>query len=702
MWSRKARIVVLSTISLLAVWSCGSDRPDESSNSYGAVSGGCGDAGSAGDDATSVACPMLTSTSGKITDGAGNVWTLVVLSDGTLGIYLNGSYSTSTDEVVELIEVGGVIYQKNSAGGWWFWANGNWVSTSDPTAACTDGGSSSGSCHGSAPPTPSRFPDGSRRVFADAVNLPNYNLPGSPFGDQHPLVLVPSGSSPPAPDDNAYLFANSGYTGYTYIWYPQNGDPGPNLDWQFSTEFDGTPVEACIQFWSDPTATLATYVSQIRSYVAVAQKHPSACRIKVNGQTLPIVWFWGNRYQGPGGQGASFWESLQQTLASEGTPIYLLGDLDTAIDYNGGQFLPDQVFPGVASVNSLLPAFPATWTMDPAVDEAWHAMLSDVAAPPRLFAGGLLPGYSRENVTNGGYTDAEATARYRRQWEDAVASDLGWNVINTWNDVTERHESMPSTDWHWTRADITAFYSAKFRQVAPPAWLSTPQLYITTPQRINVGQPARIAEALVLNGGCGDVHVSIQLVDGNGAPWGTGVSGDAPAGQASAAVQMLAPTTLPARRFLRAHATMTDLTGKVLQQVTSAPIIVYDTNEQTNAGLSGFDYSRVHYFSISARLALPGTVGITLSGSPVAGAATATVVPPAGTTQVRFAEVLQNTYLAGNLFSNATGSVPIPLRNGQLIMNATTVNTVASGFYVARVVDDNERMGYSDPVYVAP
>jgi hypothetical protein len=106
------------------------------------------DARSSGDAASSTVCPMLTWTSGSITDRAGNRWTLVVGSDGTLHIDVNAAPAGVSDQVVELIEVGGVIYQENQAGGWWSWTNGNWLSTSDPTAACNDAGSSSSSSGG--------------------------------------------------------------------------------------------------------------------------------------------------------------------------------------------------------------------------------------------------------------------------------------------------------------------------------------------------------------------------------------------------------------------------------------------------------------------------------------------------------------------------------------------------------------------------
>jgi hypothetical protein len=127
------------------------DKNGLASFSVSAAGGGSSSSGSSsgGDGGTSLGCPTLTSTSGSITDSGGNVWTLVVGSDGSLVVDVNGSPAGYSDNVVELVEVGGVIYQTNSAGGWWSWTNGGWTSASNPTAACTDGGSSSSSSGGS-------------------------------------------------------------------------------------------------------------------------------------------------------------------------------------------------------------------------------------------------------------------------------------------------------------------------------------------------------------------------------------------------------------------------------------------------------------------------------------------------------------------------------------------------------------------------
>jgi hypothetical protein len=63
----------------------------------------------------------------QIVDSSRNVWTLsggVVLEQGSAAGY--------SANVTELLYQNGVIYQENSAGNWWSWTNGAWVSASNP------------------------------------------------------------------------------------------------------------------------------------------------------------------------------------------------------------------------------------------------------------------------------------------------------------------------------------------------------------------------------------------------------------------------------------------------------------------------------------------------------------------------------------------------------------------------------------------
>ncbi|MGD0494172.1 MAG: putative Ig domain-containing protein [Steroidobacteraceae bacterium] len=68
----------------------------------------------------------------QITDSSGDVWTLsggVVHENAALAGYSNG--------VTLLLYDNKIIYQENSAGGWWSWNGSTWVSSSDPRTVTT-------------------------------------------------------------------------------------------------------------------------------------------------------------------------------------------------------------------------------------------------------------------------------------------------------------------------------------------------------------------------------------------------------------------------------------------------------------------------------------------------------------------------------------------------------------------------------------
>ena len=105
------------------------------------------------------------------------------------------------------------------------------------------------------------------------------------------------------------------------------------------------------------------------------------------------------------------------------------------------------------------------------------------------------------------------------------------------------------------------------------------------------------------------------------------------------------------------------------------------------------------YYSIPAYAALPGAVQLALNGNPAGGgSATASVTAPAGVS-ARFNELLQNTRQVVNGFatSQLTTSVPMGTRT---IIGGQQISASAHGFYVGRVIDAQERVGYSDPIYV--
>jgi hypothetical protein len=68
----------------------------------------------------------ITNNTGTIIDAAGNKWTIV-----NNQVMLNGAAAGYTSGVVKLVIVKGVIWQENSANGWWYW---------NTTAVTWDGG----------------------------------------------------------------------------------------------------------------------------------------------------------------------------------------------------------------------------------------------------------------------------------------------------------------------------------------------------------------------------------------------------------------------------------------------------------------------------------------------------------------------------------------------------------------------------------
>lgn len=71
-------------------------------------------------------------TTAAIVDASGNVWTLVKSTSSGLQVARNGVVDTTTANVVEIAYVNHKVYQKNSAGNWWYYAAGKWVATSNP------------------------------------------------------------------------------------------------------------------------------------------------------------------------------------------------------------------------------------------------------------------------------------------------------------------------------------------------------------------------------------------------------------------------------------------------------------------------------------------------------------------------------------------------------------------------------------------
>ena len=80
----------------------------------------------------------LTSATGSIVDSTGVTWTLVASTASGLQAARNATVDTTTANIVLLLYWNHVVYQQNSAGGWWSWSGG-WVGTTDPRVVVATG-----------------------------------------------------------------------------------------------------------------------------------------------------------------------------------------------------------------------------------------------------------------------------------------------------------------------------------------------------------------------------------------------------------------------------------------------------------------------------------------------------------------------------------------------------------------------------------
>jgi hypothetical protein len=71
----------------------------------------------------------------QIIDSGGNVW---IVSGGV--IYRNGALAGYSNAVAVLLYDNSIIYQENSAGGWWSWNGSTWVSSGDPRKVASASG----------------------------------------------------------------------------------------------------------------------------------------------------------------------------------------------------------------------------------------------------------------------------------------------------------------------------------------------------------------------------------------------------------------------------------------------------------------------------------------------------------------------------------------------------------------------------------
>jgi hypothetical protein len=121
-------------VSCLALSACGGDSSGETASSANSDSM---KAAAAVTPATASISGARIPTAKQIVDSSGNVWTV---AGGV--VYENGAMAAYSNAVTLLVYDNKIIYQENSAGGWWSWSGGTWVSSSDPLKAASPSGTS--------------------------------------------------------------------------------------------------------------------------------------------------------------------------------------------------------------------------------------------------------------------------------------------------------------------------------------------------------------------------------------------------------------------------------------------------------------------------------------------------------------------------------------------------------------------------------
>ncbi len=418
-------------------------------------------------------------------------------------------------------------------------------------------------------------------------------------------------------------------------------------------------IAACIDGGTDEQIVKAVTV-----YCDRAAKHPSAAKI---GDSF-VIFTYGTAEAGS----PERWKRLRAEILAKGYKTWWMPDLGN----------------DPSKIQSNLPFFESGYTF--VTPPQGLKSIADVYAKnSKPFGGGMMPGYYR---FAGGFTDAKGTRTYRDLWKQHLAVQPAWVQISTWNDLAETTGIMPTSDFNLTRAEITTWFAARFRQ-EPPPW-KEPRLYITTPKTVYPGQESPV-EALLLNPLSRPVEVSVQLYDSNGNPFASPGKNIVGSGEEGEAVIQL-KDAFPPGRFFRARATIRD--GKENLEVESPPIVILDRNAQ-----SGFVPL---YYSVPAHRSLPRKVDVSLTGSP---AKVSIVAPP--DIRAEFSEILFNNEILRNFLSQRPVPIEVPHLRTKAIRSPDGATAYPKGeikggtpwgFYLARITDGGYRVSYSDPVFVDP
>lgn len=530
------------------------------------------------------------------------------------------------------------------------------------------------------------MPDNRIWLFTEPHGLPQWNQ-STPYGSLYMLDLQEKETDPPRYAIGQRLL-DAGITGYSIGTNPGDAFGG----WKsatmadFSANFPAIRLAICIA-----SGSVSDIVYSVKSYIDVAKNY--SCAAKINNKFVIFTY-------APQDSSISVadWQSVRNQLISSGYPTFFFQDVN--VNWNNG-------IPAATDITKWFPVFDGCYIWTDAnyrnttdwSNWNWFISLMNTNGN-RPFAGGMLSGYNRESL-NGGYMEDSqggylGTSHLRAMLQGHLDSRLQWWHISTANDVSEESELLPSSWWNCSRADITRLYAYKSGAM-PSKPVTTPHLYAVSPQHLHLGE-SLYAEALVVNWGTKPVSAQLELYDGDRSLVKTSamivINGDS---VGAATFDGYVMNALPSRRFFRIKALLYDTAGSMVKSVWGAPICAYAVNQSASL-------RNCSYYAVPEQKVLPGNVSVSMQGNPALSGATMTISPPDGVT-VRFAEALQNTKLILNgtqsqfiQYLATPYSVSVPTAS-YTVVGGEVVNPDRIGFYMGRIIDDQERVGYSDPVW---
>jgi len=427
----------------------------------------------------------------------------------------------------------------------------------------------------------------------------------------------------------------------------------------------GVVIAPCLDLSTTTDKENKAY-STIAEYCALAKSRPSAA---MQNDSL-IIFTYGTNQMAP-----DAWGRVRQKLKDNGYKTYWMA----AAGYNG-DIAVLQSFPR-DEIAQYFPNFESFYIFGlPLV--YWNNLVSLFQEFKKTFGGGIMPGYFR---WGGGNLDPKGTSVYRKQWENHLKGNTKWACINTYNDYAENTMVTMNSDWNLTRFDLTRWYSSKFKNEVVP--FKDPRLYVTSPKSIYL-KDDYIVEALLINPSSSALTVTVKLVDGNGNIVVSEVTSTVLAGEIGDANIKLSISAIPELHFLKAIATIKDGTGIVISSLSGAPITVLE--KEIQPGIPSL------YYSISSAQVLNGNVGLVLEGKPYKGNQASINISLPINIKPRYVELLHNNLQVKNFFEDSPFSALIPPYTGW------TRDNTDWGFYIARVTDIENRVGYSNPIYITP